>query len=287
MLKRLAILAALSLFLMPACEKPDPPVPDDPTPDVPDVPDIPDVPDGPEEPKDKDVTLMMAFSEDFSVRESECFDFSYRNDADDFRYYPGFPSLSENGNTILMLRLDPSDAAGTGSVISSRDYTYYGTYSVRLRIPDIASVQSRLGACVDFALHDDDDVFGTDDVSLSLRLADQSAVYPALSRTYPDPVSIGEPSVPELSGFNAAAKYYIYGLDWSAEKISWWLKTKESGDKIVLAENTQNVPSQPLRLLLRFYHSTQHPARDNDSSTQAPYYPYELEVDWIKYTPSQ
>ena len=291
MTKRLAWLLALWFLLVPACiEKPDPPVPDNPdTPENPENPDNPDNPDNPPEPQvpdDKDVTLMQAFAEDFSGRESEYFDFGRRTSGDDFRFYSGFPSMTETGNIILMLRLDPSDASGTGSVITSKDYTFYGTYSIRLRIPDIAAVQSKLGACVDFVLCDDDEVYGQDKIALSLRLADQTGVYTSLSRTYPDPVSISETTVPELSGFNAAAKNYIYGIDWSAEKISWWIKAKESGDKIILSENTENVPTQPLKLQLRYYHSSQHPTADNASATQAPHYPYELEADWIKYTPS-
>lgn len=288
MLKRIALLAALAFLLVPACiEKPDPPVPDDP---IPDEPETPEVPVEPEKPKDKEVTLMAEFSEEFSERDSEFFDFSRRSSGDDFRFYPGFPSLSESGNTILMLRLDPKDASGTGSVITSKNYTFYGSYSVRLRIPDISSVQAKLGACVDFALCDDDEVYGVDEISISLRLADRQGVYAAYSHTDADggnPVSVNNAIVPELSGFNAASKYYIYGIDWSSDKISWWFKSKPSDEKTILAETADNVPSQPLRLQLRFYHSDRHPARDNDAATQAPYYPYELEADWIKYTPSE
>ena len=276
MLKRIALLAALAFLLVPACiEKPDPPVPDDP---IPDEPETPEVPVEPEKPKDKEVTLMAEFSEEFSERDSEFFDFSRRSSGDDFRFYPGFPSLSESGNTILMLRLDPKDASGTGSVITSKNYTFYGSYSVRLRIPDVLAVQSKLGACVQFALYDDDEVFGTDEVSLSIDLIDRTVIRTFLSRTEPggSPVTVDETIAPELSGFDASSKYYVYGFDWSEGKIVWWFKTKPSGDMTVLKEISENVPSQPLRLQLRYHHTA-----------QAPNYPYELETDWIKYTPSQ
>ena len=289
MFRRFLFIAALSFFLLPACiQKPDPVIPD--PPDVPDVPDVPDTPVEPEKPKDKEVTLMAEFTEEFSARGSEYFDFGYRESGDDFRYYPGFPSMSESGNTILMLRLDTSDGPGIGSVVSAKDYTFYGSYSIRLRIPDIVAVQRKLGACADFVLYDDDSVYGVDEISLSLRLADQGGVYLALNHTDADgsnKVSFSEAVVPALDGFNAATKNYIYGFDWAEGSFEWWMKAKPSGDKIVLKTVTENVPSQPLKLKLRYYHSQNAPTRDNADATQSPNYPYELETDWIKYTPLQ
>ena len=289
MVKRLSILLALVLFALPSCvDKPDPVIPEEP--EDPQESQEQQEQQEPEKPRDKDVTLMGEFSEEFSGLESEFFDFGYKTEGDDFRFYSGFPSMTENGNTVLMLRFDISDASGTGAVITSRNYTYYGTYSIRLRIPDIAAVQPKLGACVDFALFDDDKVFGVDDISLSLRPADQKGVYTSFSHSSPEggtPLVVSGYEVPGLSGFNPASKFFIYGLDWSEDKISWWCRARQSEDKTILAEITENVPTQPLRLQLRFYHSKQHPAHDNESSTQAPNYPYELEADWIKYTPTQ
>ena len=236
MLRRIIASIALPLFLLSACvEKPDPVVPDDPI-EEPEQPEKPEQPEQPEEPKDKDVTLMSAFSEEFSALESEYFDFGYRQSGDDFRFYSGFPSLSESGNTILMLRLDPADEAGKGAVLTSKDYTYYGSDSVRLRIPDVLAVQSKLGACVQFALYDEDEVFGTDEVSLSIDLIDRTVIRTFLSRTEPggSPVTVDETIAPELSGFDASSKYYVYGFDWSEGKIVWWFKTKPSGDMTVL-----------------------------------------------------
>lgn len=289
---KLAAFAVMALFIFSACvEKPvpgpddDPPVIDNPT-----EPEEPQEPEEPEGPADKDVTLMGEFSEEFSGTDSGYFDFAYRDEGDDFRYFSGFPSLSENGNTILMLRLDPADGAGNGASISARDYTYYGSYSIRMRIPDIVSVQSKLGVCVDFELFDDDPVYGRDRITLGLRLADRGGVYVSLYHLDADggnPVSIDEAIVPGLSDFNAAAKNYIYGFDWSEDVIAWWVKAKPSADKTILKEIRENVPPQPLRLRLRYYHSANSPTRDNASVTQAPNYPYELETDWIKYTPSQ
>jgi len=218
-------------------------------------------------------------------------DFAYRTTRDDFRYYPAFPSLSEKNGTILMLRIDPADpaGAGNGSIVSSREYTYYGSYSARLRIPDTGAVQPNIGVCADLTLYDEDSVYGLDEVTLELRLADPKHIYTRISHL--DAGESGDPAseqsflTPSLSSFNASAKFYIYGFDWTEGKISWWIQTSESSSKTVLAETEENVPSQPLRLMFRFYHSKLYPAEGNASSTQAPLYPFELELDWIKYKP--
>jgi len=246
-----------------------------------------------EEKKNKEVTLMSTFTEDFSSRDSEYFTFAYHQTGDDFRYYPGFPSMTENGKDILMLRLDPSDAAeeDNGSIVSTKDYVYYGSYSARIKLPDITSVQPNLGACATLSLRDDDPDFGFDEISFELRLADKKNLYSRLSRREPN--SCSEPTVtesvmtPSINSFNSVSKYYIYGMDWTEGKISWWLKTSTTAAKTTLYELTENVPSQPLKLELRLFHSKKRPAKGKASSTQAPLYPYELEIDWIKYTPSK
>ena len=43
-----------------------------------------------------------AFKEDFSEGSSEYFDFNYRPSGEDFRYFSGFPSLSEEGTSVML-----------------------------------------------------------------------------------------------------------------------------------------------------------------------------------------
>ena len=93
-------------------------------------------------------------------------------------------------------------------------------------------------------------------------------------------------TAPEIKGFNPAGRFYIYGIDWSEEKISWWIKTSPSSEKTIIAESTDNVPVEPLRFEIRLYHSKLYPAQGNSASTQAPLYPYETEIDWAAYLPS-
>ena len=238
------------------------------------------------EPDPKDVTLLVAFTEEFSDPSSAYFDFVPEIGRDDFRYYPAFPSMTESGKTILMLRLDTADAAEEGAELVSRGYTWFGRYSVRLKIPDISAVQARTGACASLVLWDDDKVYGKVEIALEARIADREKLYLRFCHEDADGTNAREDEgsqKPEITGFNAASKFYIYGIDWEADKLVWWCQERPGSAMKILAEETENVPSQPLQLGLRFFHSK---ARRADSgASQAPLYPYELEVDWIKYEP--
>ena len=157
---------------------------------------------------------MEAFTEEFSTRETETFSFRSVAPEKDFRYYPGFPSLSEKNKTILLLRPNPADKAGeeNGAVISSRDYVFYGSYSARIRIPDVGSVQPKVDLRADFSLRDDDPVFGFDEMTLEFRIADRKQLYSRVTRKDPGGAPSAQESVltPSVSSFNAASKFYIY-----------------------------------------------------------------------------
>ena len=248
---------------------------------VPPEPVIPPEPVEPPEPSHKEVNLMSAFTEDFSSRETENFSFYSVVPEKDFHYYSGFPSLTETGKTILLLRANPADDGGDngGAIISTRDYVHYGSYSARIRMPDVGAVQPKAALFADFSLRDDDPVFGFDEFTLEFRVADKNNLYSRVSRRGPDAgenPSVQESVLTPSSSFNAASKFYVYGMDWTQDKVTWWLQTSSSSEKTILYEWTENIPSEPLKLEFRLYHDKANPAL----------YPYELEIDWIKYTPS-
>lgn len=207
-----------------------------------------------------EVTLMESFTENFSAKTSEFFAFQKSTVRPDFRYYPAFPSLSESGTTILMLRLDPKDQVGEGALVGATGYIDKGSLSLRMRTPDVASAQSNVGSSAELHLLDPD---GKESFVLSLKLSEPGKIYVD-----------GSAITPEISGFKACSKFYIYGLDWAEDKLSVWIKTGAKADKQVLTEITENLPSTPLRPVLRFY----------TPSGKLPLYPYELEVNWISYT---
>ena len=217
--------------------------------------------------KPVDVTLMEAFTEEFDAQVSDLFVFQKLNTRPDFRYYPGFPSLSESGKRILMLRLDPKDTAGEGAFAGAVGYVGHGTLSVRMRTPDITSVQSSVGSCALLSLYDPD---GDERITLSLRLSEPSKVYLSVC---------GKESsyTPAISGFKASSQFFVYGFDWAEGKLSAWIMDETEANKEVLAEFSGNLLDTPLHPALRFF---------TPKTGELPLYPYELEIDWIKYTPA-
>ena len=141
----------------------------------------------------------------------------------------------------MMMRLTEA-----GASITTKDYVHFGSYSVRMKLPDITSVQPKLGARVEF---------GPEGLEIGIDLAS-----------------------PTVAGNNSASKFYIFGIDWSAEKVTRWVKTTASGTAKEIDSITENVPQKPQKLGFRYF---------CPSGTAAPAYPYELEIDWIKYTPSE
>ena len=107
-----------------------------------------------ENPSNKNERFHKAFREDFDKAESKYFvqRRDRRDEATDFRYFPANVSLSEKGTDVMLYRIDPDDPAGAGRgpEIISKHYTSYGSYSARIRIPDVTKVQPNVGAVVGY-----------------------------------------------------------------------------------------------------------------------------------------
>jgi len=280
----------------------------------------------------KDVPLHSAFTEDFSDTDSKYFKFKPKTGGDDFRYYSGHPSLSARNTKVLMMRIDPDVPAGSGqgSCVISDDYTFYGTYSSAIRIPDIRKAQPDIGAAVNFMVSDEDPDYGICEVGFEWRPANPEILYVFTAsgdRTSPDTIrramnladgSIYETSykkrngqttaltgnqnmparIDRIEGFDASARFYTYGFDWSKENIVWWIIHPASKEKIVLwdyegrelfSDNPAartGIPLMPARYQINFWHSNDRPAPGRPSSTQAPEYPFELEIDRMSYEPA-
>ena len=250
------MLLMLSCRPTPAAEPEDPVPGPDPDPEIPTV-------------------LSRAFTEDFSSATLEYVTCNERTTREDFRYFPAFPSISERNGTVLLLRIDPSDAAGIkrGPSVSADEYCWYGTYSSRLRVPKTTAVQANAGLCCSLTLTAESST-----VVLEIRPSDPSAVY----AVYQDKEEAIYPA-----GLSAESKFYIYGMDWSAERIIWWMQTSENAEKTVLKDLENDFFKYPAQFSLNYYHSKLKPVKDNPSAIQAPLYAYELEVDWLKYLPSE
>ena len=280
------------------------------------------------------------FIENFTKSTSEFFNYNFRRSGYDFRYYSGIPSLTERGTDIIMYRLDPEDPAGAGRgpEIISKNFTHFGTYSARIRVPDVTQVQPNLGAVVGYFTYHVDGVEGQSEIDFEWLIADPEVIYvgtwtgvrPEHNRigrvinlakgiiydtSYRGEIIgegsarqttirgrlTGEQNQPEtikpIENYNAAARFYIYGFDWYPDRLTWWIINPDTNEKIILwdySNSTTLFPGQPAfagipvnhtRYRLNFWHTNNWPVETNRNSIEKPLYNYELEIDWMKYTP--
>ena len=263
MLKKKSILFLAAALVFAACSDPytyTGPVHQNPA----DTTSVKPGPDTPTPPDPVEVTLIDPFTEEFGSRTAENVVFSLDTAKPDFRYFSGFPSLTLGEVDVLLLRLNPSDPSGVGAVVSARGFVEEGSVSVRVRLPDITSVQPKLSAAFELALCAPD---GTDAATLSLPLAQPTKVS----------VAVGDDIrtlTPGITGFKSSSQFYIYGIDRTSSAITFWIRANQTTEEVVLAEFTEGLPSGPLRPVIRFFHTS-----------PAALYPYELEIDWMSYTP--
>lgn len=282
-----------------------------------------------ENPDNSKAEYHKAFVEDFSKSTSKYFmqRRDRRDEATDFRYFPGNLSLSEKGTDVLLYRIDPQDPAGAGRgpEIISRKYTSYGTYAARIRIPDVTKVQPNVGAVVGYFTYNMEPGKSLSEIDWEWLIADPEIVYigtwtgprgnlQRIGRTinlatgeilytiyrsgkdgninHPLTGLQNQPeTIPAIEGFNAAKQFYTYGFDWYPDRLTWWILHPESGEKIVLWDyqgstpDFTGIPDNHTYYRLNFWHTNNWPVETNPDSIEKPAYPYEVEVDWMSYTP--
>ncbi len=266
------------------------------------------------------------FIENFTKSTSEFFNYNFRRSGYDFRYYSGIPSLTEKGTDVMVLRMDTADVAGAGRgpEIGSKELTHYGTYSARIRVPDITKVQPNLGAVVGYFTYRMDPVHGLSEIDFEWLIADPEIIYVGtwtgprgdlqrVGRTINLAKGIiydtsyraderkirgkftGEQSQPEtiapIKNYNAAARFYTYGFDWYPDRLTWWLIHPDTNEKIILWDypgstpHFTGIPVPPTRYLFNFWHTNNWSVETNPNSLDKPLYPYSLEIDWMSYKP--
>ena len=282
-----------------------------------------------ENPANEKAKFHKAFTEDFNKEESKYFiqRRDRRDAATDFRYFPANVSLSEKGTDVMLYRIDPDDPAGAGRgpEIISRNYTSYGTYSARIRIPDVTKVQPNVGAVVGYFTYNMEPGKSLSEIDWEWLIADPQIVYigtwtgprgnlQRIGRTinlsegkiYSTIYRSGKDgninhdltglqnqpeTVPAIEGFNAAEKFYTYGFDWYPDRLVWWILHPETSEKIVLWDyqgstpDFSGIPDNRTYYRLNFWHTNNWPVETNPNSIEKPLYPYEVEVDWMSYEP--
>lgn len=327
---RLLIFSAAALLMAACGEEYTPPLPAPPPPPMPPVVEKPGEDSTDVEIPFKDVVLYGEFKEDFSETASFLRFAPKINGGEDFRYFSAHPSLSATNTKVMMMRIDPADGEGWGKgpQVITKDYTFYGSYSARMRIPDIRKAQKNIGAAAGLYVHDVDEKFGHSEIDFELRISDPSIVYLSawtgtgkdlnrISRT----INLAKGTILDcsygtgtaekgkltddqsnpqkinaISGFDASKQFYIYGFDWYPDRLVWWIQENEKAERIVLWDYKgkelfsgtyapSGIPILPARNATSFWHSKTRIAEGRKAATEAPRYPFEMEIDWMEYKP--
>ena len=210
--------------------------------------------------------LMEAFTEHFDKASSSYFNYGSQS----FMYYSGVPSLSEKETDVLVMRISPDGPAGAGRgpEISTKKRTHFGTYSARIRVPDVKKVQPNVGSVVGYFTYRMDPALGLSEIDFEWLIADPTIVYigtwtgpsNALQRVgriikldtgriyetiYRSPVDgnrnhpvTGIGNQPEtiegIAGYDASKRFYTYGFDWFPDRLTWWILHPETEEKVIL-----------------------------------------------------
>lgn len=264
-----------------------------------------------------------SFIEDFSDSTSLYFRYGSTGNKSDFKYKLGVNSSIESGTKILSFKIDPQDSAGAGRgpEIISKNFTHFGTYAARLKVPDARAVQPNVGAVVGYFTYHVDSIPGLSEIDFEWLLADPTVIYVGtwtghrgelvrVGRTINMAKGIiyetsyrenhtgvrtpltGMQNQPEtiaaIPDFDASAGFYTYGFDWYPDRILWWMIHPTSGEKIVLWDyqgTTRGIPQHRSRYRMNFWHTKDWSVETNPHSLEKPLHPYELEVDWMSYKP--
>jgi hypothetical protein len=262
-----------------------------------------------------------SFKDDFDATSPKYFSYASTGNNADFKRAFGLPSATEPGTTVMSFKIDPSDSAGAGRgpEIISKDFTHFGTYSARLRVPDVRSEQPNAGAVVGcFTYHMDNDQ-GLSEIDFEWLIADPSIVYvgtwsgpsDALQRIgrtinlregkiYETTYRVGHQGAREalsgmqnrperieaIAGYDASSKFYTYGFDWHSDRLRWWMLHPVTSDTVVLWDyrgSKRGIPQNESRYRLNFWHTKDWAVETNPNSLEKPLKPYEVEVDWMRY----
>ncbi|MFT5886050.1 MAG: beta-glucanase (GH16 family) [Arcticibacterium sp.] len=267
----------------------------------------------------------VAFKEEFTQPGIENFINGATGTKAVFKSNSGVQSSIEKETSILSFKLDTNDAAGAGRgpEIISKNFTHFGSYSARLKIPDARELQPNVGAVVGYFTYHADKDLGLSEIDFEWLLADPNIIYvgtwtgqkgklerigrtinlktgeilSTAFRSNHDGVNhpfSGRQNKPKklskIEDYDASARFYTYGFDWHSDRITWWLLHPKSGRKIVLWDykgSSMGIPLHASKYRMNFWHANNWAVETNPRSLEKPKYNFELEVDWMSYKPSK
>lgn len=197
----------------------------------------------------------------------------------------GVPSFTEKGTTVMMERIQPATPAGAGRgpEISSPKRTHFGTYSARLRVPDVKDVQPNVGAVVGYFTYRFTQGFGLSEIDFEWLIADPTLIYIGTWTSAPDNVgnlqrvgrtinlakgqilytnyrsyhdgnrnhyfdnsddaALTPRTIQAISDYDASKKFYVYGFDWLPNRLTWWIEHPDTGEKVILWDYKGTTPN--------------------------------------------
>ena len=231
--------------------------------------------------QDTDSRFMRAFTEEFNASKPQYFS----TNGSSLRYFCGVPSLSENNDGVMLMRIQPSDPAGAGRgpEIASNKSTHFGTYSARIRVPDVKKVQPNVGTVVGYFTYRYTRGFGLSEIDFEWLIADPTLIYIGTWTSAPDNVNnlqrvgrtinlakgqilytnyrsyhdgnrnhnfnndddaaLSPRTIPAIEGYDASKRFYVYGFDWYPDRLTWWIEHPETGEKIILWDYQGTTPN--------------------------------------------
>ena len=265
--------------------------------------------------------LSHSFIENFNDSVLHNFRYGSTGNKAAFKWQSGVTSKTEPNTKVLLFKIDPMDSAGAGRgpEIISNDFTYFGTYSARLKVPDVKTVQPNASAVVGYFTYFMDSIYGLSEIDFEWLVADPSIIYigtwtgdrgelKRIGRTInlakgiiystiykegyngkPDSLT-GAQNQPEtieaINNYDASSAFYTYGFDWYPNGLRWWIIHPVTGKRIVLWDykgSQRGIPQHPSYYRMNFWHTNDWAVETNPASIEKPLHPYELEVDWMKY----
>ena len=263
----------------------------------------------------------LSFNEQFNSDSLINFRYGSTGVQSPFKWKSGVLSPTGKGEKILSLKIDPADSAGAGRgpEIISKGFTHFGTYSARLKVPDVRKVQPNTGAVVGYFTYYMDSIAGLSEIDFEWLVADPTIIYVGTwtgeqgklkrigriinlakgiiyNTSYREghqgtniPLT-GEQNKPEtvpaLTGYDASARFYTYGFDWYNNRITWWIINPVNNIKQILWDyqgSMTGIPQHASLYRINFWHTNNWAVETNPASLEKPAQPYELEVDSISY----
>jgi beta-glucanase (GH16 family) len=264
---------------------------------------------------------QKSFMENFSDTTSKFFRYGSTGQKVDFKYKQGVNSPTEPKSKILSFKINPDEAAGAGKgpEIISKNFTHFGTYSARLKVPNVRDNQPNVGAVVGYFTYHEDDIPGLSEIDFEWLIADPTIIYigtwtgqhdslQRIGRTInlakgtilttekkigyagKSTALTGLQNIPEtiepIPDYDASAKFYSYGFDWYPDRLRWWMIHPKTGKKQILWDYSGSqlgIPQNASRYRMNFWHTNNWAVETNPLSIEKPKFPFELEVDWMRF----